>query len=102
MREIKKIDKNSREECLKFELQIAKERIEELETKLHIVLEDNKSMYNTVYHMPDPHKLLEIIGNHQIQMKTWYDLLSCSGINSKERVRNNIKRLLKKEGVWNE
>ena len=102
MREIKKIDKNSREECLEFELKIAKARIEELETKLHIVLEDSRAMYNVVYHMPDPHKLLEIISQHQEEMKKWYEQLGFSGINSKERVRNNIKSLLKKEGVWNE
>ena len=36
-------------------------RIAELEEKLHMVLEDNAVMSSVVYHMPDPHALLEKI-----------------------------------------
>ena len=99
MREIKKITKNTKEECLQFELDIANKRIAELEEKLHMVLEENSYMCSVVYHMPDPHALLEKIDFFKKEMRKWYEQLNVSGDNTKEQVRRSIQKILIKERV---
>lgn len=97
MREIKKITKNTKEECLQFELDIANKRIAELEEKLHMVLEENSYMCSVVYQMPDPHFLLEKIDFFKKEMRKWYEQLNVSGDNAKEQVRRSIQKILIKE-----
>ena len=36
-------------------------------------------------------------GDLLIKLKTWYDLLSCDGINSKKIVKQEIEKVLKEE-----
>lgn len=97
MKEIKKITKNTKEECLQFELDIANKRIADLEEKLHMVLQENSYMCSVVYHMPDPQTLLDKIDSYKKEMRKWYEQLGVSGENTKEQVRKSIQKILIKE-----
>lgn len=53
------IQKNSKEECLKFELKIEKQKNKELQEQVSMLLHECNSMLTTVQHMPDLEEVIK-------------------------------------------